>query len=67
VAQRGQLLNQRRARKLLKEHGWTAEKGGKHVVKMTKRGHRPITLPHHRGEDYSKRLTAAILKQAGLD
>jgi ribosomal protein L13E len=40
--------------------------GGKHQVKMVKRGHRPITLPRHKGRDYSRGLTAAILKQAGL-
>ena len=42
-------------------------RGGKHVMKMEKAGERPITLPHHRGETYGKGLTAAILKQAGLD
>jgi len=42
-------------------------RGGKHVVKMEKEGSRPITLPHHRGKSYSKGLTAAILRQAGLD
>lgn len=41
--------------------------GGKHVVKMEKEGLRPITLPHHRGATYGKALTAAILRQAGLD
>ena len=43
------------------------ERGGKHVVKMEKEGSRPITLPHHRGKSYGKGLTAAILRQAGLD
>lgn len=59
------VLNQRSARKLLEEHGWTAVAGGKHI-KMTKTGHRPITLSHHRGGDYSAGLAAAILRQAGL-
>jgi predicted RNA binding protein YcfA (HicA-like mRNA interferase family) len=36
------------------------------VVKMEKPGHRPITLPMHHGSDYSRSLTAAILRQAGL-
>jgi predicted RNA binding protein YcfA (HicA-like mRNA interferase family) len=58
-------LSQRTAQRLLEANGWTAEQGGKHV-KMTKTGHRPITLSHHRGEDYSAGLTAAILRQAGL-
>lgn len=59
-------LNQRLAKRLLEENGWTETLGGKHVVKMEKPGHRPITLPHHRGADYSPGLTAAILRQAGL-
>ena len=36
-------------------------------MKMTKPGHRPITLPHDRGKGgYAPGLTAAILRQAGL-
>jgi predicted metal-dependent phosphotriesterase family hydrolase len=30
------VLNQKAARKLLEDHGWTMTRGGKHVVKMTK-------------------------------
>jgi predicted RNA binding protein YcfA (HicA-like mRNA interferase family) len=60
------VLSQRSAKKLLEEHGWTETLGGKHVVKMEKPGHRPITLPHHRGGDYSRSLTEALLRQAGL-
>jgi predicted RNA binding protein YcfA (HicA-like mRNA interferase family) len=37
-------LNQKKAIKLLKENGWTQARGGKHQVKMTKAGCRPITL-----------------------
>jgi predicted RNA binding protein YcfA (HicA-like mRNA interferase family) len=59
-------LNQRDAIRLLEAHGWTRTKGGKHQVKMVKAGNRPITLPGHRGSDYSRGLTAAILRQAGL-
>ena len=41
--------------------------GGKHVVKMTKPGHRPITLPHDKGGGgYPIGLTVAIMRQAGL-
>ena len=41
--------------------------GGKHVVKMTKPGHRPITLPHDKGGGgYPIGLSMAILRQAGL-
>lgn len=60
------LLSQATAARLLANNGWTQELGGKHVVKMTKPGQRPITLPHHKGQDYSRGLTRAILKQAGL-
>lgn len=60
-------LNQKKAIKLLEQNGWTRSRGGKHVVKMTKQGERPITLPHHKGRAYSKGLTAAILRQAGLN
>jgi predicted RNA binding protein YcfA (HicA-like mRNA interferase family) len=59
-------LSQKGAIKLLERGGWTRAKGGKHVVRMTKEGQRPITLPHHKGRDYGPGLTAAILRQAGL-
>jgi predicted RNA binding protein YcfA (HicA-like mRNA interferase family) len=59
-------LNQKKAIKLLKEHGWTQARGGRHQVKMTKPGRRPITLPQHKGRDYQPGLASAILKQAGL-
>jgi predicted RNA binding protein YcfA (HicA-like mRNA interferase family) len=58
--------NQKSMRKLLEQHGWAMETGGKHVVKMTKPGERPITLPMHKGADYGRGLESAILKQAGL-
>lgn len=60
------LLSQRTAIKLLRTHGWEQEAGGKHVVKMVKSGYRPITLPAHNRQDYSRSLTRAILAQAGL-
>jgi predicted RNA binding protein YcfA (HicA-like mRNA interferase family) len=60
------LLSQKKARALLEATGWTCVKGGKHVIKMTKPGERPITLPHHHGQDYSTGLSAAIRRQAGL-
>jgi len=47
-------------------NGWTQARGGKHQVKMTKEGHRPITLPQHKGRDYQPGLTSAILKQPEL-
>jgi predicted RNA binding protein YcfA (HicA-like mRNA interferase family) len=60
------VLNQRSAKLLLEADGWTETIGGKHAVKMTKPGHRPITLPMHGGDDYSRDLTARILREAGL-
>lgn len=62
----GVAMNQKDWIRLLTEHGWTRETGGKHQVKMTKRGSRPITLPMHKGKDYSPGLTAAIRRQSGL-
>lgn len=59
-------MNQRQWIKELTKAGWTKERGGKHVVKMTKPGHRPITLPMHKGAEYSKGLDGAIRRQAGL-
>lgn len=50
-----QVLNQKSAKRLLQQNGWTDTRGGKHAVKMEKRGCRPITLPRHKGRDYSKR------------
>ncbi|MFM9045283.1 MAG: type II toxin-antitoxin system HicA family toxin [Solirubrobacterales bacterium] len=59
-------LNQKKAIKLLEKQGWTRETGGKHQVKMTKAGKRPITLPANRRRDYPVGLAIAIMKQAGL-
>lgn len=59
-------LSQKKAIKLLRENGWTQSRGGKHQVKMTKPGCRPITLPQHRGRDYPPGLASAIRRQAGL-
>jgi predicted RNA binding protein YcfA (HicA-like mRNA interferase family) len=59
-------LNQKKAIKLLEEHGWIRTAGGKHQVKMVKPGQRPITLPANRRRDYPVGLALAILNQAGL-
>jgi predicted RNA binding protein YcfA (HicA-like mRNA interferase family) len=67
LERRPRILNQKNAIALLQEHDWTLTRGGKHAVKMTKPGERPITLPMHRGRDYGRGLTRAILRQAGLD
>jgi predicted RNA binding protein YcfA (HicA-like mRNA interferase family) len=60
------VLSQRSAIRLLSAHGWTQTIGGKHQVKMVKTGHRPITLPQHKGRDYPAGLRRAILAQAGI-
>jgi predicted RNA binding protein YcfA (HicA-like mRNA interferase family) len=60
------VMNQREAIELLERHGWVKDTGGKHQVKMTKSGHRPITLPEYKRRDYARGFTAAILRQAGL-
>ena len=59
-------INQKIAQKLLEDVGWSRTQGGKHVVKMEKEGERPITLPMHKGQQYSRSLTRQILKQAGI-
>jgi predicted RNA binding protein YcfA (HicA-like mRNA interferase family) len=60
-------LNQKKAKKLMEVAGWTETRGGKHVVKMTKPGWRPVTLPMNNGRDYPKGLSERIRKQAGLE
>jgi predicted RNA binding protein YcfA (HicA-like mRNA interferase family) len=59
-------LDQKKATKLLSDDGWALTHGGKHQVKMTKQGCRPITLPHHKGHDYPPGLAVEILREAGL-
>jgi predicted RNA binding protein YcfA (HicA-like mRNA interferase family) len=60
------ILSQSKAQALLERYGWVRTLGGRHVVKMEKEGHRPITLPQHHGRDYSADLSDRILRQAGL-
>jgi hypothetical protein len=38
------------------------ETAGNHQTKMTKPGCRPITLPEHKGQTYSRGLDAAVRK-----
>lgn len=59
-------LNQAQMIRLLTANGWIQETGGKHSVKMTKPGHRPVTLPANKRRDYPPGLRSAILEQAGL-
>lgn len=61
------VLNHDNAQRLLEAHGWVRTIGGKHATKMEKPGMRPITLPRHRGRDYTPALRAAILRQASLN
>lgn len=53
--------------KMLKERGWEQSVGGKHQVKMTREGHRPVTIPEFKGETLPVGLSQAILKQAGIE
>lgn len=50
----------------LQQEGWTLERGGKHQVKMTKPGLRPVTLPENRRRAYSKGFEAQLRREAGL-
>jgi predicted RNA binding protein YcfA (HicA-like mRNA interferase family) len=52
--------------KRLKQAGWKLERGGKHQVKMTKPGMRPITLPENKRRAYSKGFEAELRRQAEL-
>jgi predicted RNA binding protein YcfA (HicA-like mRNA interferase family) len=63
---RSKLRTQKEWVKVLQRRGWNLERGGKHVVKMTKEGCRPITLPMNKGKPYPKGLNAAIRREAGL-
>jgi predicted RNA binding protein YcfA (HicA-like mRNA interferase family) len=60
-------MNQQEAKQLLESIGYEQVESGKHQIKMNKPGVlRPIVLSHHRGQQYSRDLTARILKEAGL-
>jgi predicted RNA binding protein YcfA (HicA-like mRNA interferase family) len=52
--------------KRLEREGWTFGRGGNHQVKMTKSGHRPITLPENKRRAYSKGFEAQLRREAGL-
>jgi predicted RNA binding protein YcfA (HicA-like mRNA interferase family) len=40
----------------LEREGWSFGRGKNHQVKMTKDGHRPITLPEHKRRAYRRAL-----------
>jgi predicted RNA binding protein YcfA (HicA-like mRNA interferase family) len=52
--------------KRLQREGWLLERGGKHQVKMTKAGRRPITLPENKRRVYPKGFEAQLRREAGL-
>jgi predicted RNA binding protein YcfA (HicA-like mRNA interferase family) len=58
---------QKQLTKILKEQGWEQAIGGKHQVKMTREGQRPVTIPEFKGETLPVGLSQAILKQAGIE
>jgi hypothetical protein len=60
-------LNYRLAVRLLVDQGYSIGKPARHGTKMVKAQEPPIILPRHGSRDYGKRLTGAIIKQAGLN
>ncbi len=52
---------------MLKYDGWRQEAGGKHQVKMTKTGRRPITLPDNHRRAYSKGFEAQLRRESRVD
>ena len=52
--------------KRLEQEGWALERGGKHQVKMTKPGQRPVTLPENKRRAYSKGFEAQLRRETGL-
>jgi hypothetical protein len=49
--------------KRLLAEGWSESRGGRHQVKMTKPGRRPITLPENRRRAYSKGFEAQLERE----
>ena len=49
--------------KKLQADGWALERGGKHQVKMTKAGCRPITLPANKRRAYSRAFEAQLRRE----
>lgn len=47
----------------LEREGWSRESGGKHQVKMTKPGCRPITLPDNHRRVYPKGLESQLKRE----
>ena len=53
--------------KLMRSNGWRQEAGGKHQVKMTMSGRRPVTLPDNHRRAYSKGFEAQLRREIRLD
>jgi hypothetical protein len=53
--------------KLMTSNGWRQEAGGKHQVKMTMSGRRPVTLPDNHRRAYSKGFEAQLRRETRLD
>ena len=49
--------------KLMQRDGWRQEAGGKHQVKMTRSGRRPVTLPDNHRRAYSKGFEAQLRRE----
>jgi hypothetical protein len=49
--------------KLMSRDGWQQQAGGKHQVKMTKAGRRPVTLPDNHRRAYSKGFEAQLRRE----
>jgi predicted RNA binding protein YcfA (HicA-like mRNA interferase family) len=64
---RRQRYTQKELIRRLSGAGWKRQAGGRHQVKMTKEGRRPVTIPEYRGETLPVGLSEAILKQAGIE
>lgn len=67
VVARPRRYTQKQLQRRLQSEGWVTIRGGKHVVKMTKVGYRPITIPACHGEVLSIGLVRSILRQADVD
>ena len=56
-------MTQRQWISLLRSDGWRQEAGGKHQVKMTKQGRRPVTLPDNHRRAYAKGFEAQLRRE----
>ena len=53
--------------KFMRSKGWRQEAGGKHQVKMTMSGRRPVTLPDNHRRAYSKGFEAQLRREIRQD